>query len=219
MRKLHRYTITSILLIVLSMLFYLFQIFYFRRTADTFFYMIQDFAFIPIQILIVTIIVNELLLWSEKQQTRKKIYMVIELFFSAFGTQMMRHIFTLDGHFEKLKKEFDLKHELTNETFANAMRAAKHFAFGLTFDVEKMQLLQTFLTTHRTFFLAMLGNPNLQEHTTFSDLLLAISHLTEELTFRQSLTNLPKADQDHLLLDIERVYRRVLVEWLLYVKH
>jgi hypothetical protein len=41
-------------LLVISAVAYFVQIIIFRRTEDTFFYMLQDIAFVPIQVLLVT---------------------------------------------------------------------------------------------------------------------------------------------------------------------
>lgn len=67
--------------------------------------------------------------------------------------------------------------------------------------------------------LALLENPNLLEHETFTDLLWAVSHLTEELAFRESLDGLPASDYAHLAGDTHRAYALLIVEWLSYVQH
>ena len=65
----------------------------------------------------------------------------------------------------------------------------------------------------------MLENPNLLEYERFTDLLWATFHLTEELEARQSLTDLPPADLNHISVDIERLYSQLVVEWVAYVEH
>ena len=44
------------------------------------------------------------------------------------------------------------------------------------------------------------------EHESFTDLILALNHLTEELKARGDLTSLPPADVRHLTTDIKRGY-------------
>ncbi len=67
--------------------------------------------------------------------------------------------------------------------------------------------------------LILLENPNLLEHDDFTDLLWAVFHLTEELLKRDNLENLTAADYEHLSLDIERAYSRLVKEWLHYMQH
>ncbi len=65
----------------------------------------------------------------------------------------------------------------------------------------------------------MLENPNLMEHESFTDLMWAVVHLTDELEARKSLTGLPPSDLEHLAIDIQRVYGRLSGQWLSYLEH
>jgi plasmid maintenance system killer protein len=57
------------------------------------------------------------------------------------------------------------------------------------------------------------------EHETFTELLRAVFHLTEELEKRNDLRQLPRADYEHLELDTERAYRILIYEWLQYMEY
>jgi hypothetical protein len=49
--------------------------------------------------------------------------------------------------------------------------------------------------------------------------LWAVFHLTEELSARPGFDRLPAVDLDHLTNDIKRVYRVLITEWLMYMRH
>jgi hypothetical protein len=57
------------------------------------------------------------------------------------------------------------------------------------------------------------------EHESFTDLILAINHLTEELKARGDLSGLPSADASHLSNDIRRVYSQLILEWISYMEY
>ncbi len=57
-----------------------------------------------------------------------------------------------------------------------------------------------------TFLLRLLENPNILEHESFTELLWATFHMTEELEVRNSLSNIAVPDTKHLLGDLKRVY-------------
>ena len=65
----------------------------------------------------------------------------------------------------------------------------------------------------------MLENPNLLEHESFTNLLWAVFHLTDELAYRIDLSSLPDTDYQHLAGDIKRVHHRLILQWLDYMKH
>ena len=67
--------------------------------------------------------------------------------------------------------------------------------------------------------LSLPKNPNLLEHVSFTDLLLAIFHLSEELAARDTLDGLPQSDYEHLAGDIKRAYTLLIREWLAYMMH
>ena len=79
--------------------------------------------------------------------------------------------------------------------------------------------LNSFLTLKRNNLLRLLENPNLLEHESFSHLLRAVFHLTEELSIRVDLNKLPKSDYAHLRVDIKRVYVLLIIQWLDYMEH
>ena len=56
-------------------------------------------------------------------------------------------------------------------------------------------------------------------HDSFTDLLWAVFHLTEELAHRGELGQLPDTDLAHLAGDIERAYVSLTFQWLNYMKH
>ncbi len=76
-----------------------------------------------------------------------------------------------------------------------------------------------FLKGKHKFLLALLENPNLLEHETFTDLLRAVFHLTEELEKREDISNLSNADYQHLKLDTERAYNIMIYEWVEYMEY
>ena len=57
------------------------------------------------------------------------------------------------------------------------------------------------------------------EHESFTDLLWAVFHLTEELDNRKDVTQLPDSDYDHLSGDIKRAYSLLISAWLAYMGH
>src|SRR3990170_1355371 len=50
-------------------------------------------------------------------------------------------------------------------------------------------------------------------------LLQAVFHLTEELSYREDVLNLPDTDREHLSGDIKRAYSMLLRQWLHYMKY
>lgn len=95
----------------------------------------------------------------------------------------------------------------------------KEYDYRIEIQKANLKELKIFLLQKREFLLTLLENPNLLEHGTFTELLWAVFHLTEELSFREDLEQLPDSDYNHLSVDIRRAYHLLIVEWLAYMKH
>ena len=91
--------------------------------------------------------------------------------------------------------------------------------FSIEFKEGDLEALRDFLLQKRDFLLRLLENPNLLEHDSFSSLLLAVFHLTEELAQRTDLARLSAADRAHLAGDVQRGYVLLIKEWLAYMAH
>lgn len=209
-----------LILLLLSALFYYAQILLFHQPRVTFFYMLQDLAFLPIQVLLVTLILNQLLQRRERQEMHNKLNMVIGAFYSEMGEKLLKMITAIDANIEQLRPLLKVQTTWTDRDFATARQHAQQYTFRIDCClIRELSLLKSFLLEQRPFMLALLENPNLLEHETFTDLLWAVSHLMEELAFRDTLEGLPAADYAHLAGDTQRVYALLIVEWLSYVQH
>ncbi|MGC9196288.1 MAG: hypothetical protein ACP5IL_12655, partial [Syntrophobacteraceae bacterium] len=112
---------------------------------------------------------------------------------------------------------------VTEEIFLPSAHATRKdtIEHAFTFEPDKSQLetLKEFLIKKRDFVLSLFQNANLLEHDSFTDLLWALSHLTEELEARASLDLLPSSDLKHLGDDIQRAFMLLTREWIAYMRH
>ena len=86
-------------------------------------------------------------------------------------------------------------------------------------DVDDLVALRERLDVEKTYMLSLLGNQALLEHETFTDLLWAVTHVTEELHARGDFEQPAAPDRAHLAGDLRRAYSLLGVEWLDYMRH
>lgn len=213
------YILLAGLLAAASFLFYEIQILIFHDPRNTFFYMLQDLAFVPVQVLLVTLILNDLMARREKKALLNKMNMVIGAFFSEAGTEMISHLSRFDRKAGDLKPVLQIGASWGDAEFNEAMRKISSFKYEIDAGAHDLELLREFLSLKRAFILSLLENQNLLEHERFTDLLWAVSHLTEELKARNDVSRLPESDLRHLSGDIQRAYALLLSEWIEYLRH
>jgi hypothetical protein len=191
----------------------------FHDVRDTLFYLLQDLAFLPVQVLLVAIILERFLAHREKNRLLHKMNMVIGSFFSELGIKFLGLLTNFIENKESLQQQLAIGTKWTPSDWKQALQTAGKFNYRV--DMSRMDLAaaRDILIANRQLLTLLLANPNLMEHERFTDLLWAVSHLLEELTARDSLEGLPPSDLEHLSGDIRRVYSQLTVQWLLYCRH
>lgn len=89
MKKVKSSFLIVLLLVLLSVLMYAVQLLVFDSPRDTGFFILQDIAFLPLQIAIVTVVLGRYLKSREKNERLKKISIVINAFFSEAGIDIL----------------------------------------------------------------------------------------------------------------------------------
>ncbi len=208
-----------LVLIVLSVLLYLVHYAIFEDTHHIYIFLIGDIAFVPIEVLLVTLIIHRLLRENEKRQRLEKLKVVIGTFFSGVGTKLLTYFSDLDPELESIRNSLVVTNDWSESDFATVAKRLKEYEYKISIDKVDLAQLRSFLVEKKDLLLRILENPTLLEHERFTNLLQAIFHLSEELESREDIDNLPQSDLDHLANDIKRAYVQLVREWLDYVKY
>jgi len=219
MKRFKWYALIGSSLIGISAIFYYIEILLFHRESETFFYMLQDIAFVPVQVLLVSIIVEQVLSRREKLDKLSKMNMAIGTFFSEAGTELLRLFSDFDLTVAEIKNLLKVKGEWTDREFDEVKKFLTSYDCSIDTKIRDLEYLKGFMIAKRSFLLSLLENPNLLEHESFTDLLFAVFHLAEELTVRKSVSSLSPPDYTHVANDLKRAYVLLLSQWITYVKH
>jgi hypothetical protein len=211
--------ILGLSLVVLSVIFYFIHYAIFRDSHHIFIYMIGDIAFVFVEVLLVTLIIHQLLSAREKRARLEKLNMVIGAFFSEIGAGLVTYFSDFDPKLESIKQELIVRPTWSEKEFSALSKRLKSYDYGVEIQKVELEYLRDFLIGKRDFLLRLLENPNLLEHESFTELLRAVFHLTEELQNREDISQLPDSDYEHLAGDIRRAYVLLVQHWLDYMKH
>lgn len=209
----------SALLILTSSLLYLTHYLIFHNTRHITIYLLGDLAFLPLEILFVSIIIHQVLNSREKKEKMHKLNMVIGAFFTETGSELMYKIAQLDINKSWLQQTFEHDKEWSVAELNKIEKQLKDHKCSLEYDGEKVKEIKDFLDSKRTFLLSLLSNQNLLDHNSFTALIWSVFHTTEELLRRKNLTRNSLEDQKHILADIQRGYKLIIIEWVAYIKH
>jgi voltage-gated potassium channel len=149
----------------------------------------------------------------------RKVNMMLGVFFSEVGNYLLslfsQHLGTVDAIREALR----ITPAWNKEQFAQARKKIASAKLEVNSGNLNLYELNKFLRGKRDFLVGLLENPVLVEHEGFSEALLAVFHLQDELNCRKDFDHLPHTDQEHLVGDMNRAYSQLVDQWLIYLEH
>jgi len=211
--------ILGLILMALSAMVYYVHYLVFRDARHIFIYLIGDIAFVFIEVMLVTLVLHSLLAYREKKALLKKLNMVIGAFFSEVGTDLIRTISKFDSDTPNIAKQLVITSEWSDGDFRKTHKAILSHTPSIDHKKMNISFLKEFLSKKKDFLLALLGNPNLLEHESFTNLLWAVFHITEELCHRKNPDELAEIDRQHLAGDVKRAYNLLISEWIMYMNY
>ncbi|HEY5133091.1 MAG TPA: hypothetical protein VII85_05340 [Candidatus Krumholzibacteriaceae bacterium] len=206
-------------LIILSGVLYSIHYLIFGDARHMMMYFLGDLAFLPIEVFLVTIVVSQIFTEREKRTLLKKLNMVIGAFFSEVGTRLLREFVRVDKDAAEKRERLASAGTWRDKRVKELASFFKRCEYRAEPAAEDFESLKRFLTGKREFMLGLLENPNLLEHESFTEMLWAVFHLTEELDAREDFSKLPSTDVAHLEGDLKRAYTSITIEWLYYMDH
>ncbi|QTA90118.1 potassium channel family protein [Desulfonema magnum] len=155
----------------------------------------------------------------EKRARMEKLNMIIGVFNSEVGSEMLTRFADADTDADILEKYLNIDAKWSAQHFIKAKKFLQCHNFKIDIDIADLPGLKNFLEEKSNILLRLLENPNILEHESFTQLLRAVFHVKEELAYRDDLRNLQKSDYDHLTGDIQRAYSLLVIEWLDYMRY
>ncbi|MDD2586267.1 MAG: hypothetical protein PHT79_02475 [Syntrophomonadaceae bacterium] len=215
------FMLLGISFLLTSITLYFLHFFIFNDSYFIFKYVVAQLGFLPLNVFLVTIVLNQLMSRREKRLRMEKLNIIIGAFFNDIGTDLIKGLSQFYPGLTGWREDLRPLPSWTGQDYCRAKNEIRVHKFKADSTVSDLNNLQSLLKEKRKNLLRLLENPNLLEHEQFTELLWALFHLTEELDLRayQDLDKLPRADYQHLSGDINRAYSVLLIQWLDYMHH
>ena len=187
-------------------------------------YVWTHLGFIPVDILLVAFLLDEIIERKEKEAMIEKLDMLMSTFFSEVGNDLISQLSAANKYKTNTENLKSIKN-WDEKDYDNKLAELKNATIDFQADIpleqreEFLENLRTFLESKREFIINLMTNPNLLEKEEFTGLITAILHLDEELEHRKDLALVNDADFGHLNGDMQRVYDKLIHEWIYYLKY
>jgi len=178
-----------------------------------------NFAFLPVYIIIVTLMIEQVLKERERQTIMRKLNMVIGVFFSEVGNRLFKELSAYVISCDTFKDHLLVAGTWKEPEYRSALEYLRKCDLRIDSGPCDKNQLKDFMVSKRNFLVGLLENQSLLEHEEFTDLLWSVFHLVEELEARESFENMPASDIEHLNGDIKRVFGHLAFQWVVYMQH
>ncbi|MBC6002379.1 hypothetical protein H8697_12020 [[Eubacterium] tenue] len=210
MKKIRYYFVISFILIALSSIMFFIHYLIFGQALNTAYYSLMNLCFIPINSLVVTIMLEKLIDYRAKKDRIEKINMLVGIFFTEVGGKLMHFIIDADK---------DAKNYITNFEDLNKIKKCL-YEYNYKVDMKYIDLcaIKNILVEHNNLFVTLISNESILQHQIFTDLLMSVIHLRDEIIFIEK-------DKDsgfninHLENDVIRVYKNISIQWISYLEY
>jgi len=211
--------IVLFILALVSTLLYLLDYFLIGSARDIASSFLGNLAFLPVYVIFVTLMIEQIMRERERQNIMRKLNMVIGVFFSEVGNRLLMELTVYVVMCDELRSKLLVNGQWKEEDFQRAFDYLKSHNPQIDCSRSNIQSLKEFMVSKRSFLVGLLENQNLLEHDQFTDLLWAVFHLVEELDARQSFDSMAVSDIEHINGDIKRAFGYLSREWVFYMKH
>jgi hypothetical protein len=208
------------MLLLLSALTYALHFIVFRDLHHILLYGLHELAFIPIEVLVVSLVLEKVIQQIEKNERRAKAKMVIGAFMSEVGIEFLSKVARKIGENQESILTREKLEELVSAGEKDMNWFLKNFFSSLDLDIDVTTLagIKELLETKRAFLVGIFENPALSLDESFTGLVFATLHLADELSYRKDFSKLPAEDIEHLANDLKRAFEALFREWLAYLK-
>lgn len=203
-----------LLLLCASALLYAIHYLIFRDLHHLAIFGLHELAFVPLEVILVTLGLDQLVEKTHREEARSKVSIIETLYFNESGGTMLRYLTSFDPDAARLRELLQVTEDWHSSDFRQAIRQLKSYPFLL--DLERIDFfgLHYHLSQRHEYYRSMLENPALTQSEAFTEMIMKIYLLWEELDGRTNLYQLPEKDRSYLAELLHEIYRELTEYWL-----
>lgn len=206
-------------LVLLSLLLHYFHYLIFKDIHHTLIFLAADIAFIPMEVFFTTIVLDGFLERREKEHFLEKLNMLVGVFYTEIGGRILQEFVMASNPIKECKEISSIEDSMWNENFPKALEKLKA-SCQYKVDLNKINIreLKEELHESKDLLITFITNESLHDHETFTDMIMSLLHLKEEIDSRCCL-EIEEYEKTHIESDMAVAYRYLTIEWCEYMSY
>lgn len=206
-------------LVAMTVIFYVLYYLVFHNFKEIYSNMIQMVVQAPFDMLVTGCLFNYILNRKEEKEEEKKLNMLIDIFYSEIGNDILDIMVKSDGCIDEVREFTLIKRDWEEEEFEILFEKLDNFKYCADVDKVDLEKLKLKLEEATPLILDLLTNPSIQKNDEFNEIILSIFHLKSELDDRYDEINMEEYEKEHIKKDMDNMYRLVAKKWVVYMYH
>jgi len=219
MKKSINTVLIVVFFIIISVVFFIIQTILFKNQRESLFLIFQDMIFLPFNIIFITILLGQIVGRRGKQVRLSKLNILINEFFSEVGNSIILSFNAYVTNIDDFANLLDFSDNFTVKQFDKVIKMVPSASIIVKIQNNGLDDLLASLENSKSLLIRMLENQNILEHDEFTEMLIAVHHVLDELRNRDDLNLLTAKDANHLSYDILRAYPLLIKQWVLHMKN
>lgn len=212
----HKLTMKQIVVLLLctSGVLYLLHYLIFRDLHHIGIFFLHDLAGMPLEVLLVTLFFDRIIEKAHEEESQSKLSIIETLFFNESGGNMLRYLSAFDPDYPRLADILQVTMDWRSSDYQTAKIRLKDYPFHL--DVQRVDYfsLHYHLDERHNYYRNILENPALTQSNEFTELVMKIYLMWEELDCRTDLYNLDLHEKHYLGELLTEIYQELVEYWL-----
>lgn len=217
-KKTKETVIIGIGLVVLSLLLHYAHYLIFKDAHHTLIFLFADIAFIPMEVFFTTLIIDRLLEKREKNHFLEKLNMMIGLFYTEIGRNILAEFVKGDENLAELINSNICARNWDDSSCKKLKNKIEEHDFNLNITKINIDNIKNILSNNRDFLMNLIINENIHEHEEFTDMLMSLLHVKEEIEARY-YDKIQPFELEHLASDFAVAYKYLTLEWCEYMNY
>lgn len=208
-------------LIGLSLILHFFHYLIFKDLHHTLIFLVADIAFVPMDVFFTAFVIEKLLDKRETHHKMEKLIIIKGVFYSELGNSLLDEFVKGDKNIDLIKNDAFIKKSWGKEEFKALEKELDEYSYEVNLENLDIKKISDILNKEKDFLISLITNPTLMEHESFSDMIITLMHLREELLDRyfKMECECNCCDKNHIEEDIEDAYRALTYGWVRYMRH
>lgn len=181
--------------------------------------LVMSIATIPLDILVTGFIINYIVDKKDMDKKEDEVNMIIGMFYNQVGTEILDILVKSDDCVEEIRECALIKKDWGDKEYQKLYDSFNKYEYCVNIDKIDLENLKNILINNNSFFIDLVLNPMMQTKELFTETLIGVIHVKDELNDRFIGEKLDEYEKEHIKVDLNMAYKLLARRWVDYMFH